>query len=402
MKEADIFEVEDKRLIRSFFRLPVAIERGEGVYLYDVNGKRYLDLMAGYGVALLGHRHPAILKALMEQAEKLITCHGSLYNDARAAFLEALSRLLPRSLTRYFLTNSGAEAVELALKLARRYTGKPGVISMMGSYHGKTFGALSVTSGRRYREPFQPLLPNVRFVPYGDVGKVEAAIDEDTAAIIVEPIQGEAGVCIPPVDFLPRLRELCTAKGVLLILDEIQTGLGRTGKMFCFEHWGIQPDILCIGKGLAGGLPVGCVAAMEEIADRLRVGEHTSTFSGNPLVSAVGSATIKEIVEGDLPNRAMRMGQLFLTKLKELQAQHIFTREARGMGLMLALECRFDVRKALEDAARSGLLLCHSAPNTLRFLPPLIIDEEHVEAAIRILHDVLARQDQMVSPRRAE
>jgi len=237
-----VFEVEDLRLAPTYRKLPVALVKGRGCRVWDVEGREYLDCMSGYGVALVGHCHPRVVEAIKRQAEELITCHGSLYSQARAAFLERLFKLLPRGLDKAFLCNSGAEAVECALKLARKFTGRRGVVAMVRSYHGKTMGALSATWDPKYRAPFEPLVPGFKFVPYGRVDKLREAVDEDTAAVILEPIQGESGVIIPPPDFLRQVREVCDERGALMVLDEVQTGLGRTGRMWAFEHFGVVPD----------------------------------------------------------------------------------------------------------------------------------------------------------------
>ncbi|MEM2440370.1 MAG: aminotransferase class III-fold pyridoxal phosphate-dependent enzyme, partial [Candidatus Bathyarchaeia archaeon] len=257
MDEKSVMKIEDECMVKAYARRPVVLCKGEGVYLWDTNGKKYLDFTGNYGVCILGYSHPEIVQAIKSQAERLTACHGSYYNETRAMFLEKLIKIAPKGLNKAFLGNSGAEAVECAIKMARKYTGKTEIIAMMGGYHGKTMGALSATWKEKYREPFEPLVPGFKHVPRYNIQRVKEAITEKTAAIIVEPIQGESGVIVPPEDFLPSLRELCDKTGVLLIIDEVQTGMGRTGKMFACEHWGITPDILCIAKSIAGGLPLG-------------------------------------------------------------------------------------------------------------------------------------------------
>ena len=255
--------------------------------------------MGGYGVALVGHCNPRVVEAIKNQAEKLIVCHMSFYNDAREDFLRRMATIAPRGLSKIFFSNSGAEAVEAALKFSRRYTGKPGIISMSGGYHGKTFGALSATYSEKYRKPFMPLLENVKFLPYTTT-RIEDAVDDSIGAVIVEPIQGETGIILPPEGLLQNMREVCTKHGIVLIFDEIQSGLGRTGKMWAGENWKTIPDIMCLAKGLAGGVPIGLTLSKPEIVEVLRVGEHSSTFGGNPLACAAGAATIGSLNEDKL------------------------------------------------------------------------------------------------------
>ncbi|HLI45663.1 MAG TPA: aspartate aminotransferase family protein [Geobacterales bacterium] len=371
-------EIEDLHQLNSFYKLPVVIERGEGFYVYDIEGKKYLDFMCGYGVALLGHNHEVIKNAIIEQINKIITCHSSLYLDVRAEFLELLFSVLPSELSRCFLTNSGSEAIELAIKLVRK-KGKKKIISMENSYHGKTFGALSLTGKKKYRESFEPLLQYVEFAKYNNIEDLMEKIDEETGAIIVEPIQGESGVIIPDEEYLRTIRDICDEKGIILVLDEIQTGLGRTGRLFCFEYSKVIPDILCIGKGLAGGLPVGCVITREEF-NLLKTGEHTSTFSANPLVCAVAKNVLKFIVDNQLWENAKIMGEEFLKGLRNLDNKGI--KEIRGKGLMVAIEFKIDVKNTLNRLMKNGLICCYTAPNTLRFLPPLNIRIEQIKEAI--------------------
>jgi len=370
--------IEDEHSLKSFFKLPIVVKSAEGFYVYDIEGKKYLDFMCGYGVALLGHNHEIIKKAIHEQIEKIMICHSSLYLDVRAEFYEVLFSILPKALNRCFLANSGSEAIELAIKIVRK-TGKKKIISMENAYHGKTLGSLSLTGKLKYRESFEPLLSQVVFAKYNDIEDLMDKIDDETGAVILEPIQGEAGVIIPGENYLKAVRDICDDKNILLILDEIQTGLGRTGKMFCFEHSNIIPDILCIGKGLAGGLPVGCVITREEL-DILKIGEHTSTFSANPLVCAVGKEVLKYIYERRLWENAEFVGRIFKEKLESFPFNGI--KEVRGKGLMLAIEFEQDIRSILMKLIKHGLLTCYTSPNIIRFLPPLNISLKEVEEAL--------------------
>ncbi len=385
-----IIQLEEKYMVNVYFRYPVAIVRGSGAILWDAEGRRYIDLMGGYGVAIVGHSHPKVVEALKTQLDRLTICHPSLYNDVRASLLEKLVTIAPKGLDKVYLCNSGAEAIEAAIKMAKKYTGKSKLVSTMGGFHGKTLGALSLTWNPKYREPFKDLLiKSVEFVPYGNLEKAEEVVDENTAAFIVEPIQGESGVRIPPDGYLKGLRDVCDRKGSLLIVDEIQTGLGRTGTMWACQHWNVKPDIMCVAKGLAGGVPMGAVLAREDVGESLKLGEHTSTFGGNPLACAAASAVIDIIVGEKLPERAERLGEIFKRELEKLKQNHPSIREVRGLGLMRAVELKFDVKDVIVKSIENGLITLYSGRNILRFLPPLVIDEGQILEASKILDDVL-------------
>lgn len=392
MKLADILDLENSRLANVYEKMPVAIVRGRGAHVWDSENREYLDFMGGYGVALIGHSHPELVRALSEQAEKIITCHGSLFNDARANFLHELFKILPSRMGRVFIGNSGAEAVECALKLAQKFTGKRKIIAMKGSFHGKTRGALSVTWGKKYREAFESVLAEVSFASYGDAVSVSKVVDSDVGAVIVEPVQGEAGVRIPPPDFLRELREICDTRGMLLIADEIQCGLGRTGSMWACDHFRISPDIMCIAKGIAGGLPMGVTAAREDIMVRFGKGEHTSTFGGNSLSCAAASATLRIITREQLPERAREIGDRLVSGLRRLAERHSTIREARGIGLMQALEFRFPIKELLGKLLDNGMLSLYSGLNTLRFLPPLVLTEGDVDLALSKMDTSISQQ----------
>ncbi|MEM3673723.1 MAG: aspartate aminotransferase family protein [Candidatus Bathyarchaeia archaeon] len=389
MDEKWVIETEDKYLARVYAKKPVVLARGKGAFLWDINGKKYLDFTGNYGVCIIGYSRPEIIQALRKQIERLIPCHGSFYNEKRAELLERLAQIAPKGLTKSFLGNSGTEAVECAIKMARKFTGKPEIIAMMGGFHGKTMGALSATWKEKYREPFQPLVPEFKHVPRYNLQKIKEAITEKTAAVIAEPIQGESGVILPPEGFFQSLRELCDKTGVLLIMDEVQTGMGRTGKMFACEHWGITPDILCVAKSIAGGFPLGVTMAKEEIASSLEVGEHTSTFGGNAVACAAACATIDLIVRERLPERAERLGRYFLDRLRELQSKYKVVREVRGLGLMIGVEFRVDVLNVILGMMQRGVLVLDAGKNVVRFLPPLIITEKDIDTVIAVMDEVL-------------
>jgi acetylornithine/LysW-gamma-L-lysine aminotransferase len=377
----------------TYWKRPLVISHGIGAILWDAEGREYLDCTSNYGVAITGHCHPRVVEAIRKQSELLLSCHGTFYNESRSGLLERLSAIAPQSLSRAFLSNSGTEAIEFAFKLARRSTGKTGIISMMGAFHGKTMGALSATWNKKYRIPFEPLVPGFKHVPYGKLERVEAAIDDETAAIIAEPIQGESGINVPADDYLPGLRDICDDKGVLLILDEIQTGFGRTGDMFACQHHGIEPDIICLAKAVASGLPMGATMATEEVMSKLKMGDHSSTFGGGPVACAAACATIDVLRDERLPERARENGDYMLSRLKELEERYRIVREARGRGLMLGLELRFDVLNIIMGALEKGVLFLDAGRNVVRMLPPLIINREEIDRAIMVLDEVLGVEE---------
>ncbi|MGB9853253.1 MAG: aspartate aminotransferase family protein [Candidatus Bathyarchaeales archaeon] len=393
MNEGEIIETEDKFMANVYAKRPVAIVKGKGALVWDVNGKEYIDCAGSYGTCIVGHCHPKVVEAIKKQAETLISCHGSLYNDVRAELLQKIVQIAPQGLNKIFLSNSGAETVECAIKLARKFTGKPEIIAMMGAFHGKTMGALSATWDRKYRDPFKPLVPEFKHVPADNLEKVEEAITEKTAAVLVEPIRGEGGVRVPPEGFLKGLRDVCDEKKVLLIFDEVQTGFGRTGKVFACEHWKVIPDILCMAKSVAGGLPIGVTIAKEEVMASLKVGEHTSTFSGNPLVCAAACAAIEVLMKERLPERAATLGEYFKGRLENLKAHHKIIREVRGLGLMLGVELRFDVLNVLMESMENGVIILDAGKNVLRFLPPLVIEKVQIDKVISILDMVLEEEE---------
>ncbi|MDQ3909810.1 MAG: acetylornithine/succinylornithine family transaminase [Thermoproteota archaeon] len=384
---------EDRYLGALYQRFPVNIARGKGTRVWDTAGKEYIDCMGGYGVALVGHCNDRVVNALKRQAEILITAHMSTYNDTRLIFMEKIASVAPPTLNKIFFTNSGAESVEAALKFARKYSGRHGVIAMNGGYHGKTFGALSVTYSEKYRKSFMPLLEGVKFVPYSDPSMLEEVIDDTIGSVIVEPIQGETGIIVPPDDLLPKIREICNRRNLVLIFDEIQSGLGRTGKMWAGQNWSTTPDIMCLAKGIAGGVPMGLVLAKQEIIDTMKVGEHSSTFGGSPIACAAGTATIEALIDDKLVDNAAKIGTQFKEGLSRLQEKHKVVRQVRGIGMMLGVELRFDVKDILLDGIRHGLLILYSGRNILRLLPPLVMDEATVSRVLDIIDILLTNEE---------
>jgi acetylornithine/LysW-gamma-L-lysine aminotransferase len=384
---------EDRYVGALYQRFPVNIAKGKGTRVWDTAGKEYIDCMGGYGVAVVGHCNERVVNAIKRQAEILITAHMSTYNDTRLRFMEKIASAAPPSLNKIFFANSGAESVEAALKFARKYSGRHGVIAMNGGYHGKTFGALSVTHSEKYRKSFMPLLDGVKFVPYSDPSLLEEVIDDTIGCVILEPIQGETGIIVPPDDLLPKIREICNRRNLVLIFDEIQSGLGRTGKMWAGQNWNTTPDIMCLAKGIAGGIPMGLVLAKQEIMDTMKLGEHSSTFGGSPIACAAGTATMEALIDDKLIDNAAKMGVHFKEGLNRLQEKHKIIRQVRGIGMMLGVELRFDVKDILFDGIRRGVLILYSGRNILRLLPPLVMDETTVSRVVDIIDIILTNEE---------
>lgn len=357
----------------------LAVTGGEGVHLEAEDGTRYLDFGASHGATPLGHAHPRLVEALREQAGGLATLNQAYANDVRARFLQDLLEAAPDPLERAVAVNSGAEAVEAALRFARASTDGDGIVAFRNAFHGRTLGALSCTWDPGHREPFEPLLPEVTHAGYGDLEEAKEAVDDDTAAILVEPVQGEGGVRLPPEGFLEGLRDLADDHGALLVADEVQTGLGRTGSMWGVDHAGVEPDIMCLAKGLAGGFPMG-LTLLSPGADGAPSGSHGSTFGGNPLACAAAQATLDVVREEDLPARAAELGDRLLEGLEGID--HRLVREARGRGLMAALELRVRATPLLRSLREQGVLALRGGATIVRLLPPLVVEEDHVDEAV--------------------
>ncbi len=384
---------EDNYLGNLYQRFPVTIEKGHGAHVWDVDDKEYIDCMGGYGVALVGHRNERVVNAIKAQIGKILTVHSSFYNKTREEFLENLMEVAPKGLSKVHLNNSGAESVEAAIKFARKFSGKKGMVAMKGSYHGKSMGALSLTFNPKYRESFQPLVEKVSFSSYGDIDELRNTVDKDTAFVILEPIQGESGIHVPSDSFLQDVRKLCDENKILLIFDEIQSGLGRTGSMWAADHWKTVPDIMCVAKGIAGGIPMGVTLVRPDILSVMKKGEHSSTFGGNPLSCAAGTATIQALTQDGLIENAKNMGLKFRLGLDELKDKHRIIREVRGKGLMIGVELKFEVKDILMEGIKNGLLLLYSGRNILRFLPPLVISEDDITKTLKILDILLTNEE---------
>ena len=393
MNDQEIMDTENRYLANVFSKKPIVLTKGKGALVWDINGKEYVDCSTSYGVALLGHCHPKVVAAVQIQAEQLITCHGAYYNDKRAEFIQKLVSITPKGLDKAFLSNSGAESVECAIKLARKYSGKPEIIALMGGFHGKTMGALSATWDKKYREPFMPLIPEVKHVAPDNPDKIREVITEKTAAVLMEPIRGEGGVRVPPEGYLQQVRQICNDRHILLIFDEVQTSFGRTGKLFGCENWDVTPDVMCLAKPFAGGLPIGITVAKENIMSSLKVGEHSTTFSGSPLVCAAGCAAIDALVEDKLSEHAERMGKYFKAGLQTLQEKHKIVKEVRGLGLMLGMELRYDVLNVILKAANRGVLVLDAGRTVVRLLPPLVINKQQIDRTVTVLDQVLEEEE---------
>jgi acetylornithine/LysW-gamma-L-lysine aminotransferase len=369
-----------------YTKRPLTIMRGQGATLWDDAGRAYIDCMAGQGVANIGHCHPRVVAAIQEQAAQLITCQEALYNDQRALLLHELAASLPSDLDRVFLCNSGAEAVEAALKFARVATGRREIVATMRGFHGRTFGALSATWEPHYREPFQPLVPGFRHVPYNNLAALADALTDDTAAVLLEVVQGEGGVRSATAEFLQGAQALCHEHGALLLIDEVQTGFGRTGKLFAFEHHQLAPDMLIMAKAIAGGMPMGAVALAARVGT-IGVGLHGSTFGGNPLVCAAARATLAVLQQEQLPEQAAQKGTWLINRLRALPHRRI--REVRGLGLMIGIELRERVSAYLQALQERGVLALPAGPTVIRLLPPLVISDQQLEQVVVALDEVL-------------
>jgi acetylornithine/LysW-gamma-L-lysine aminotransferase len=393
MNDEELINSEDKYLAPVYQKFQIILDKGSGCYMWDSSGKKYLDLMGGYGVSLLGHSNKTIVQAITNQANKLISCHGSFYNAERANAVLNINKITPKNLDNIYLCNSGAEAVEAALKLCKKHS-KNKIISMSGSYHGKTIGSLSLTWNPKYKKSFQPLLDNVDFIPFGDADSL-SKIDDNVAAVFLEVIQGENGVKFASVEYFNKLQEQCDKHNVLLVVDEIQTGLGRTGKMWAHEHYDLKPDILCIGKGLAGGMPVGVMISRSDMTN-FSLGEHTTTFGGNPLTSSAINASIEYILQENIIDNAEKTGQIFLNGLEELKLKYDSIRDVRGLGLMIAIESKFPIKDILFDGLNNGLIMLYSGRTILRFLPSLTLNESQVASSLQILDQLFQNSQKKV------
>ncbi len=368
------------------------IVRAEGQYVWDSAGRRYLDFHTGHGAAFLGHRNPRIIKALAEQMQRFTTATPAFETDTMEECLKKLGHILPRHLNMVFFQNSGAEAVELALKTARKTTKRKKFLAFINAFHGRTMGALSVTWNPKYREGYDPFPWETKFIPYNNVEAVEKSLNEEYAAVIVEPVQGEGGVVPASVEFLRVLEERCRSVGALLIVDEIQSGFGRTGRIWAHEHAGVKPDILVAGKSIAGGFPASMAAISGEIASSLKEGDHGSTHGGNPLALAAIAAGVETLLEEDVAGQAAQKGSRMAAKLEKLvgENQRIF-RGLRAAGLMIGLEMRIQPAQTIKQLQANGLIAIKAGLNVLRFLPPYLITDHDINESIEILRETISK-----------
>src|SRR5665647_2849262 len=395
MGTSDTIAIENAHMPPFFTKTPISIERGEGVYVWDEEGERYLDLTAGWGVTSIGHAHPVIQAALAEQGARILQNpdSGLTYSPARARLLALLAEILPAGLTRVFFTNSGAEANDAAVKLARKVTGREVVVTTDGSFHGRTISMVSATGQARQRDKFRPQMPGYRFIPYDDVSALERTLDAGVAAVIVEPIQGEGGVRIPSADYLRSVSELCRANGSLLIVDEVQTGFARTGPMFATSAAGARADFLTLAKGIAGGFPLGAFALTEGVSAKLEAGDHGGTYCGNPLACAVGSAVIRYLLDHDIPAHVAKLGREALAEMDGWHRKYpgVVT-DVRGRGLLLMVEFRDDATAAAvaaECLARK-VFVRQTQGNGIRVFPALNIAREELTMGLATLGESIA------------
>ena len=395
MGTRDTIAAEDAHMPPFFAKTPISIARGEGVWVWDEDGRRYLDLTAGWGVTSLGHAHPVIVRALTEQGARIIQNpdSGLTYSPPRARLLELLAGLLPGRLTRVFFTNSGAEANDAAVKLARKATGRTGVIAAEDSFHGRTISMVSATGQAKHRDRFRPLMPGYRFVPFDDVAALERTLDGDVAAVILEPVQGEGGVRVPAPGYLHAVSRLCRANGSLLIVDEVQTGFCRTGPLFAAAAAGAEPDLMTLAKGIAGGFPLGAFAMTDAVADRLEAGDHGGTYCGNPLACAVAEAVLRYLVEEHVEARVTELGEWALGRMRGW-AERLpgLVVGARGVGLLLLVELRDEATAGAvaAECLRRGAFVRQTHGTGIRVFPALTITHEELDEGLSLLEEAIA------------
>ncbi len=392
MNPQEIMDAEKKYLVQTYSRPPFVLTRGEGVYVFDETGKKYLDCAAGIAVNALGYNDPELVRAIQDAASGLVHTSNLFYT---APQVELAKALVEKSFAdRVFLANTGTEAMEAAVKFARKYhqergdTSRTNFVAFRGSFHGRTMGSLALTDSEKYQAPFRPLMPGVTFANFNDLDSARAAITSETAAVVVEPVQGEGGVYPATDAFLRGLRQLCNARGALLIFDEIQCGLGRTGKLWAHEYTGVTPDMMTLAKPLAGGLPIGATLVTEAVASSLHVGEHGTTFGGGPMVTSVAVKVLNRISDPEFLANVRETGDYLMERLSEINSPHI--KEVRGRGLMVGAELDIDAGKILEKGYDRGLLLIKAREKVVRFVPPLIFQKAHADELVDKLSRILA------------
>lgn len=388
MNTKEIIKAEEDYFVNTFARQPIVLDHGKGLEVVDIEGNKYLDFFAGIAVNALGHDHPKLVEAIQKQAEKLIHISSLYYNEPAIEFAKKLIDMT--SFDKIFYTNSGAESNEGALKLAIKYTGKSEVISTTHSFHGRTLLTVTATGQPKYKEPYLKNLPQGFIeVPYNDIEAIKEAITDETAAIIVEPIQGEGGINIPDPDYLPEIERLCRENGIVFIVDEVQTGFGRCGKLFAHEIFGVKPDIMTLAKGIGGGVPMGAFVATNEVASGFEPGDHGTTFGGGPLVCAAANATLECLVDDDLIANCVEMGDYLKEKLNGLKENHEIIADVRGYGLLIGVELKEDGGKYVDLMREKGFLINCTAGNVLRFAPALVVNKNEIDQLIEALDEVL-------------
>lgn len=385
-------QLEQQHTSGVYGKRDLAIVRGEGARIWDDEGNEYIDCVAGIGVANVGHCHPTVSAAIAEQARTLITCQEMFYNNKRAQLLDKLVSVLPDGLDRIFLCNSGTEAIEGAIKFARLSTGRTKIVAAMRGFHGRTYGALSATHKKDYRNPFLPLVPGFSHVVFGKIEKMKTAVTEETAAVILEVVQGEGGIRPGSAQYFQAVRQLCDETGALLIIDEVQTGFGRTGRWFACEHVGIVPDMMALGKAIAGGVPMGAIAIGPRVVD-LPTGVHGSTFGGNALACAAALATLQTIQDEDLVARSAALGAYLQARLEQIDSSLI--REVRTVGLMVGIELKVRAMPIVNELMARGVMTLTAGATVLRLLPPLVITQAQLNSVVEVLELVLAEQDEL-------
>lgn len=385
----DTFKKGNEFIMNTYNRFPITLEKGEGMYVYDENGKKYLDFVAGIAVNSLGHNNEKLVKAIEEQAKKMLHCSNLYWNKPQVSLAQKLVE--NSDLDKVFFCNSGAEAIEGALKLSRKFgnkTGRSEIITMLHSFHGRTFGAITATGQPHYQEGLGELLPNIKYAEFNNFDSIIKTVTEKTCAIFIEPIQGEGGIIPADKKFLQDVRKLCDEKDILLVFDEIQCGVGRMGNFFAYQYYNVIPDIVCIAKGIAGGVPMGAMIAKERVAECFSPGDHASTFGGNPLASACGNVVIDELLNGLLEN-VNKQGTYLNEKLNELKENFSIIKDIRGTGLIQGIELNIPVAPIINETIQNGLLLVNAGKFVIRFVPSLIVKEAEIDKAIEILSSVL-------------
>ncbi|MHB8844956.1 MAG: acetylornithine transaminase [Nitrospirota bacterium] len=397
MITGDIIKDGQSCLMNTYSRQPLVLVKGRGAKVYDSDGREYLDFVAGVAVNNLGHCHPKVVVALQKQAQRLMHVSNHFHIEPQVNLAKALVK--SSFANKVFFCNSGAEAIEAAIKLSRRYSrevlkkDRYEVITCVGSFHGRTYGAVSATAQAKFHQGFEPMVPGFRYVPFNDLTAIESAINEKTCAILVEPVQGEGGVNVPAPGYVKALRKICDRHELLLVLDEIQTGMGRTGRLYAYEHEGVAPDVMALAKGLGSGMPIGALLATDKAAQAFVPGTHGSTFGGNPLACAAGLASLEALLEDNIiVQNVEALGRHFIKGLETLKSRYSFIKDVRGKGLLIGMELDFEGKEIVAECLRQGFLINCTVNTVLRFMPPLIISEEEIDQLLDALDGIFKKR----------